>query len=94
VAEPEFVHVASETIAALSPDLGPGLVGDKSHSMVFDNSKVKALVPEFATTITFDEGARRILAHADAHAAEQSVDAGFDALSDRLAAFAAGAAAV
>jgi len=89
-ASPDLVHVASETIARMSPDLGPGLVGDKAHSMVFDNAKVRALVPEFRTTITFDEGARRILAHYDANPAEQHVDEEFDALSDRLAAFALG----
>ena len=88
VAEPDFVHVASETIAAFEPDLGPTLIGDKAHSMLFDNTKVTALVPEFRTTITFDEGARRILAHYDAHPEEQSVDAGQDALFDRIAAHA------
>ena len=53
--EPELVHVASETIAAADPDVGAGLVGDKAHSMLFDCSKVTALVPEFRTTITYDE---------------------------------------
>ena len=57
--EPELVHVASETIALVAPDQGPGLVGDKAHSMVFDCSKVSALVPDFRTTITYDEGATR-----------------------------------
>jgi len=90
VASPQLVHVASETIARMSPDLGPGLVGDKAHSMVFDNTKVRSLVPEFRTTITFDEGARRILAHYDSQPAEQHIDEEFDALSDRLAAFAVG----
>jgi nucleoside-diphosphate-sugar epimerase len=88
VADPDFVHVASDTIAAFAPDLGPGLIGDKSHSMLFDNAKVVSLAPEFRTTITFDEGARRILAHYDAHPDEQSVDADHDALFDRIAAHA------
>ncbi|HEX5729320.1 MAG TPA: NAD-dependent dehydratase, partial [Microbacterium sp.] len=88
VPEPDFVHVASEAIAAFSPELGPGLLGDKSHSVTFDVSKVAALVPEFRTTITFDEGARRIVEHFDAHPADQKVDASRDALFDRLAAYA------
>lgn len=88
VAAPEFVHVASKTIAALAPDLGPTLIGDKAHSMLFDVSKVTALVPDFRTTITFDEGARRILAHYDAHPDQQRVDADRDALFDRIAAHA------
>ena len=85
---PDLVHVASETIAAFAPDLGPTLVGDKAHSVVFDNAKVQALVPEFATTITFDEGARRILAHYDAHPDAQVVDAELDARFDRMIAHA------
>ncbi|SFS08929.1 Nucleoside-diphosphate-sugar epimerase [Microbacterium sp. cf046] len=88
VADPEFVHVASDAIAAFAPDLGPGLLGDKSHSVVFDVSKVTALVPEFRTTITFDEGARRIVAHYDAHPAEQKIDEHTDGLFDRIVAYA------
>ncbi|MCS3841809.1 NAD-dependent epimerase/dehydratase family protein [Microbacterium sp. AK031] len=89
VSSPELVHVASDAIAALTPEIGPTLLGDKAHSIVFDNSKVQALVPEFATTITFDEGARRILAHHDNHPEAQVVDADRDAQFDRLAAYAA-----
>jgi nucleoside-diphosphate-sugar epimerase len=88
VRHPEFVHVSSDAIAAFAPDLGPGLIGDKAHSMVFDNSKVTALVPEFRTTITFDEGARRIVEHYDAHPVEQRVDEAGDELFDRIAVYA------
>lgn len=84
-AEPNLVHVASETIAAMYPDLGPGLVGDKSHSMVFDNSKVKALVPEFTTTITYGSAAADAIAWFDAHPESQVVDDKLDAAFDRLA---------
>ena len=45
VAEPDFVHVASDAIAAFAPDLGPGLLGDKAHSVVFDTSKVHGAGP-------------------------------------------------
>lgn len=85
VAHPDLVHVASETIAAIAPDFGPTLLGDKSHSSLFDTSKVRALVPEFATTITFDEGARQIVEHFDAHPEAQVVDPEHDALFDRIA---------
>ena len=56
--------------------------------MVFDVSKVQALVPAFQTTVTFDEGARRILEYFDAHPEVQERNADHDALSDRLAAHA------
>jgi nucleoside-diphosphate-sugar epimerase len=93
VSDPDFVHIASETIAAWVPEHGPGLVGDKAHSMLFDVSKVTRLAPEFRTTITFDEGARRILAFYDAHPERQEVDAGLDAAFDRMVAHARAAGA-
>ncbi len=88
VSDPDFVHVASEAIAAFAPDLGPGLLGDKAHSVVFDSAKVTALVPEFRTTITFDEGARRIIEYYDAHPDEQKVDPELDSTFDRMAGYA------
>lgn len=89
---PELVHVASDAIAAIAPDLGPTLLGDKAHSVVFDTAKVQALVPEFATTITFDEGARRILSYYDSHPEAQVVNVERDAQFDRIAAYAQSAA--
>ena len=82
--EPRLVHVASETIAAHLPDLGPQLLGDKSHSVIFDNSKVKALVPEFTCTTPFALGVREILAWYDADPNLQQVDSELDAAFDRI----------
>ena len=82
--EPELVHVASETIALVAPDLGPGLVGDKAHSMVFDCSKVAALVPAFRTTVEYHDAAHEQIAWFDANPSAQKVDAEQDAIFDRL----------
>lgn len=92
VTDPRFVHVASDTIAAALPDVGPSLVGDKAHSMVFDNAKITRLAPDFRTTVTFDEGARRILAFYDAHPDRQRVDEKLDAAFDALVAHTDGVA--
>ncbi|WP_125773157.1 NAD-dependent epimerase/dehydratase family protein [Antribacter gilvus] len=88
VPEPELVHVASETIARVLPEVGPGLLGDKAHSMVFDAAKVKALVPEFGTTITYDQGAVEQIEWFDAHPGAQVADPELDAAFDRLVAHA------
>nr|WP_157242759.1 NAD-dependent epimerase/dehydratase family protein [Pseudarthrobacter sp. GA104] len=84
VADPELVHVASETIAAHSPELGPNLLGDRSHSVVFDNTKIKSLVPDYCATIPFADGAREIVDWHDANPGLQVVDREFMDLSDRL----------
>jgi nucleoside-diphosphate-sugar epimerase len=86
--EPQLVHVASETIATAIPDWGPGLLGDKSHSVVFDNSKLRSLVPDFNPTIGFDRGAREIVAWYDALESRRVVDAGLNAKLDALIAVA------
>jgi len=86
--EPALVHVASESIAHVVPEIGPGLVGDKAHSMVFDNSKIKALVPQFRyrPTLPFVRGAQRIVDWYLADASRQVVNADLDAAFDRLVA--------
>ena len=88
VAEPELAHVASETIAAHSPELGPNLLGDRSHSVVFDNTKIKSLVPDFTATIPFADGAREIVQWHDANPDLQKVDEGYMQLTDKLTSWA------
>ena len=88
VPEPELVHVASETIAAHSAELGANLLGDRSHSVVFDNTKIKSLVPGYRATIPFADGAREIVQWFDANPELQTVDHSYMALTDRLAAWA------
>lgn len=82
--EAQLVHVPSDLIAAYDPRWGASLLGDKSHSMIFDNSKIRRLVPDFQPRIPFWQGAREIIAWYDANPARQTVDTEFDALQDRL----------
>jgi nucleoside-diphosphate-sugar epimerase len=81
---PQLVHIASDTIAAAAPDVGPSLLGDKSHSVVFDNSKVKALVPGFICTVPFALGARQVVRWFDSNPDQQLVDERLNATFDQL----------
>src|SRR5580693_560775 len=83
---PRLVHVPSDVIAAHDPEWGAGLLGDKTHSMVFDNSKVKSVVPGWNAVVPFERGAREIAARHLADPARQVVDEKLDALMDKLAA--------
>jgi nucleoside-diphosphate-sugar epimerase len=53
-----IIHIPSEELARLEPAWLGGLLGDKSHSAIFDNSKIKRLVPGFVATIPFHQGIR------------------------------------
>jgi nucleoside-diphosphate-sugar epimerase len=82
----DIVHVPSDAIAAADPDWGASLIGDKAHSLVFDNTKVRGVVPDFRPVIPFEQGAREIVAWYDEEPARQQVDARLDALMDKLVA--------
>jgi nucleoside-diphosphate-sugar epimerase len=83
---PRIVHVPSDAIAAADPGWGAGLLGDKAHSMVFDNAKLRSVVPGYTATIPFHQGAREIVAWHDEDPARQVVDERFDAVMDKLVA--------
>ena len=84
--EARIVHVPSDAINALDPQWGAGLLGDKAHARVFDTSKLRRVVPDFSTTVRFEQGAREIVAWHDADPARRPVDPEFDAVSDQLVA--------
>jgi nucleoside-diphosphate-sugar epimerase len=74
-AEARLVHVPSALIAALVPDKGGSLLGDKAQSTFFDNAKVRSLVPEFRPRVGFAEGIARSIAWFDADPSRQVVSA-------------------
>ncbi len=84
VASPRFVHVPSETIATFHAGGAEGLIGDKMHSVIFDNTKVKRLVPDFAAAIPITWGAQEVMAWYDADPARRKVDDAYDRLQDQI----------
>ena len=81
-----LVHVPSDAIAVADPHWGAGLLGDKAHSMVFDNAKLRSIVPGWQAVIPFEQGAREIVEWYLADPARQVTDASLDAVMDKLAA--------
>lgn len=82
--EVQLVPIPSERIAELDQEWGDSLLGDKTHCTVFDNSKIKRLVPSFQATIPFSLGAEEIARFYDAHPSHQVVDLQFVAKLERL----------
>ena len=84
--EPRIIHVTSEMISRLSPQHGPGLLGDKAYSTVFDNTKIRRWVPGFVATIPFHEGMRRSVAWINEDESRRTVDPELDRLIDDVVA--------
>jgi nucleoside-diphosphate-sugar epimerase len=82
--EANIVHIPSDFIARVAPQMAGGLLGDKTWSAVFDNSKIKAFVPGYQAAIPFRAGIRRTLAWFAADAQRQRIDAAVNAEMDRI----------
>lgn len=82
--EPNVVHIPSDLVAKYSPDSEGSLIGDKSNSVVFDNSKIKRYVPDFVCDVDWAEGVRRSLAWFEAHPEFQTIDHEMNSVWDRI----------
>lgn len=89
------VHVPSDFLVACWPELEGSLIGDKSNSVCFDNSKIKRLVPDFVATMRFDSGVKLcidyILSHSELQILDESLNRFYDNViqswQDALAAY-------
>ena len=78
-------YVASDFLAAVSDyDFTGSLIGDKSNSVVFDNSKLKRAVPDFCATVRFDQGVRQTIEFVLSHPEYQVEDQEFDQWCDKV----------
>jgi nucleoside-diphosphate-sugar epimerase len=78
------VYVPSDVIAHFDPGWGDSLLGDKTHSMIFDNSKIKKFVPDFEAKVPFRTGAEEIVSWYDADAGRRAIDQKFDLMLDSI----------
>ncbi len=77
-------HVATDFLAACDPEYTGTLLGDKANAVVFDNAKIKRLVPDFVATIRFDQGAARCVRYLLDNPAAQVPDPEFDSFCENV----------
>lgn len=79
------LHVSSEFLDSCSNyDFAGSLLGDKANTVVFDNSKLKKLVPGFTATMRADQGIRSTVEYVLSHPECQKEDPDFDAWCDKV----------
>jgi nucleoside-diphosphate-sugar epimerase len=78
------VHIPSDIIARADPVWGDSLLGDKAHSVIFDNSKIKSLVPDFKAEIPYQEGCRETVRWYLDHPEQRSINQDLDLIMDQL----------
>lgn len=78
------VHIPSDIIARADPNWGTSLLGDKAHSVIFDNSKIKSLVPDFKAVIPYHEGCQETVRWYLEHPEQAVVNQDLSLLIDQL----------
>lgn len=82
--EPKIVHIPSDLIIAHDPEKLGTLIGDKANSVVFDNSKIKSLVPDFNCEVKWPEGLRRSLKWFEEDPSRQTIDDDMNNMWDKI----------
>ena len=77
-------HVATDFLLKCKPDFEGALIGDKANTVVFDNSKIKRLVPDYVATTRFDEGIKLSLKYILSHPELQVKDEEFDQFCENV----------
>ena len=84
VKDPQLVHVPSDLINLYHQRWGVGLLGDKAYSVVFDNTKIKRLVPDYVASIPYRQGAQEIVEWYLADVNRQSIDSEWNEVFDSI----------
>jgi nucleoside-diphosphate-sugar epimerase len=82
--EARIVYIPSDFISRVEPTLSGTLLGDKTWSVVFDNSKIKSFVPGFEAVVPLHDGIRRTIDWFDAEKSRRCIDMAVDAQMDRI----------
>ena len=88
-AELKAVHMASDFICDVADSLGRremrgNLLGDKSLSVIFDNTKIRRFVPGFKAVIPFRQGIKRTLQWFEADPSRMQINEENNTFMDQL----------
>lgn len=84
--DPYILHIATDSIIKDFPEERDALLGDKSQTAIFDNTKIKAFVPGFTCRMTIEQGIGSTVAYYESHPEMQVIDTAWDQRMDQLAA--------
>ena len=84
VRNPAITKIPTDFICQAAPKIIGTLKGDKAHPGIFDNSKLKRLVPEFVCRKPFADGARQSVEWLRAHPTQQNLSPELDSVIEHV----------
>ena len=78
------VHIPSDFIIRHIPEMEGPLLGDKTWSTIFDNSKIKSISKEYTSIVGYEEVVKDVIQYYQTHKNSQKVSLEFETLYDHV----------
>jgi len=81
--ELKITHLPAEFITKYDEEWGSNITGDKGYDTVFNNSKIRSIIPQFKAVIPYREGIKEVIAWYS-EPKNQLVNSEIDLLMDKM----------
>lgn len=78
-----IIHIPTDFIVKHMPEMEGPLLGDKSWSAIFDNSKIKTISKEYSSKIGYEEVIDDVIKYYNEHVELQKISDDFEKLYDK-----------
>ncbi len=82
--KPHIIHIPTDEIIKVFPELEGPLLGDKIWSAIFDNSKIKEISKAYTSHIGYEDVVDQVIAYYENHQELQHTDDHFEERYDQL----------
>lgn len=82
--KPQIIHIPSDVIIKYIPEMEGPLLGDKTWSAIFDNSKIKSISKEYSSKVRYEDIVHNVIKHYQEHPELQRVSEEYENLYDSL----------
>lgn len=80
--KPNIIHIPTDFIIKHMPEMEGPLLGDKSWSAIFDNTKIKSISKEYTSSVRYEEVVHDVIDYFNSHVDSQMVSEDYERLYD------------
>ena len=80
----KIIHIPTDVIIKHLPEMEGPLLGDKSWSAIFDNTKIKNISKNYSSSIGYEDIAKDVVEYYRSNPDKQLISAEFEAMCDKL----------
>jgi nucleoside-diphosphate-sugar epimerase len=82
--KPNIIHIPSDLIIKYMPEMEGPLLGDKSWSAIFDNSKIKSISKEYTSKIGYEDVVKDVIRYYKENPDTHKISQDYEVLYDKV----------